>query len=115
MAETGPGELRCEIVARAPDECLLRVSGEVDLATVSGLLDFLDRELAQAAAGSRMVVDLSGIVFFSAAGVRALLTAAHHARRRAGGLGPHPLSAQAAAVLELCGIELAVGTGGADR
>jgi anti-anti-sigma factor len=115
MAETGPGELRCEVVARAPDECLLRVSGEVDLATVSGLLDFLDRELAQAAAGSRMVVDLSGIVFFSAAGVRALLTAAEHAGRREVVLVPHPVSAQAAAVLELCGIELAVGTGGAER
>jgi anti-anti-sigma factor len=109
MAEPGPGELRCEVVARAPHECLLRVAGEVDLATAQGLADFMAVELARAAAGCRVVVDLSRIVFFSAAGVRALVTAAEHAGRRDVVLVPHPVSTAVAAVLELCGVGLAVG------
>lgn len=50
-----------------PDWTLIRVSGEIDLITAP---DYLDRLLAMLHPGAgRVVADLSGVTFFSAAGV----------------------------------------------
>jgi anti-sigma B factor antagonist len=113
MAERAPerGELTCRVVARTPDERVLRVIGEVDLATAPRLTGFLLEELAAAPPGSSVRVDLAGTGFFSAAGVRALVVAAELARRRGVALVVDPVSATAALVLAACGIGVAAGTG----
>jgi anti-anti-sigma factor len=98
-ASLGAGLLRCEVVVLEPDQLVLRVAGEVDLATAPGLRIFLRDEGSRAVAGSRVVLDCAGIEFFSAAGVRVLSAASEHCRARGVTLILDPVSEVVAVVL----------------
>jgi anti-anti-sigma factor len=111
MAECGWPSLRCEVLAGAPGECRLRVAGEVDLATAPQLAGFLSAQIARAAPGARVALDLARVGFFSAAGVRVLLDAVELAGCRGVALVVEPVSSSAALVIALCGIADAVGPG----
>jgi anti-sigma B factor antagonist len=67
-------------VRRAPERANVCLTGEVDMVTAAQLADALSRVLDH---GCRTVeVDLSGVGFMSAAGLRVLVEADRHARRR---------------------------------
>jgi anti-sigma B factor antagonist len=68
--------------SRDRGELVIRVSGELDLATVDVLRDALQR--AEAADARRIVLDLSGLDFIDARGVHVVLEA--EARSRSDGL-----------------------------
>lgn len=71
--------LQVKVVRHTPDLHVCRVSGEVDLLTVPTLAGVLDdlRERAVPA----VVVDLTGVTYCAAAGVRALLDSTQQARQ----------------------------------
>jgi anti-anti-sigma factor len=104
VVRPGRGNLCCEVVAREPDGCLLRVTGEVDIATAPRLAGFLSAELAGTAPGTRVRLDLGRVGFFSAAGVRAVVAALDQARCRDVELVLAPVSSSAALVLALCDV-----------
>jgi anti-anti-sigma factor len=71
--------LQVKVVRHTPDLHVCRLSGEVDLLTVptlAGVLDDLRERRVPA-----VVVDLTGVTYCAAAGVRALLDATEQARR----------------------------------
>jgi anti-anti-sigma factor len=81
----------------------LVVAGEIDLASVPVLTRFLDTRVAAAAPGSRLRIDLAGVDFCAAVGVRALVAAAQHARSRGVLVRFDPHSPAVALALDICG------------
>ena len=71
----GAGELELEREQHPSGATVVRVSGEVDLATVSEL----ERELAASVRVQSLVVDLTDCTFLDSSGVRVLLAAAAQA------------------------------------
>ncbi|MGI5132146.1 STAS domain-containing protein [Pseudonocardia sp. CA-107938] len=69
--------LRARHERAAPGEAVLVVEGEVDLVTVPALTELLDQALANS---RRVILDLGGVTFCGAVGVRALVRAAATAR-----------------------------------
>lgn len=67
----------------SPDVAVAAVRGEIDLATVAQLEDAL---AAPAAAGQRVVVDLTGCEFIDSSGLRALVSARATAAEAGGGI-----------------------------
>ena len=67
------GHLTLRVSRPAPRTVLVRVAGEVDLSTARGLDDVL-RSRIRGPVGE-VVVDLSGVTFFSVAGLNSLLRA----------------------------------------
>ncbi|TDV36025.1 STAS domain-containing protein [Actinophytocola oryzae] len=70
--------LQVKVVRHNPDLYVCRVAGEVDLLTVPTLVNVLD-DLREREAPA-VVVDLTGVTYCAAAGVRALLDATETAR-----------------------------------
>jgi anti-anti-sigma factor len=60
-----------------PSVCLVRVAGELDIATASPLVGFLRDNTVRNPA--HLVLDLSGIRFLASSGVGAILSAMHNA------------------------------------
>ncbi|MEU4366092.1 STAS domain-containing protein [Micromonospora chersina] len=77
-----PPTLRLALAREGPAAVVVRVGGPLDLATVDQLVDLVDRLMGGAPAPV-LVLDLSGVTFFCAAGVNALLTV----RRRVASAG----------------------------
>lgn len=71
--------LQVKVVRHTPELHVCRLSGEVDLLTVPTLTSVLD-DLRERAVPS-IVVDLTGVTYCAAAGVRALLDATEDARQ----------------------------------
>lgn len=67
----GPGELSCEIVLGGEHHVIVRAVGELDVAT-AGLLRMGIRE-ARGCTPGRVIVDLRGVWFIAAQGIRVLL------------------------------------------
>ncbi|MGC3863908.1 STAS domain-containing protein [Micromonospora chersina] len=99
---TSPATLSLALGREGP-AAVLRVGGPLDLATVGRLVDLVDRLM-----GGRpppvLALDLSGVTFFCAAGVNALLTV----RRRVASAGctlvvrePSPITVK---VLDIVGL-----------
>jgi anti-anti-sigma factor len=86
----------------------LAVSGEIDLASARSFAALLQRHLDQARPGEQLDVDLSRVLFFSAAGLRALLVAGATARRSGRELRVAALSPAVDHVLDLTGTRDAV-------
>ncbi|PSK67199.1 hypothetical protein B0E53_00833 [Micromonospora sp. MH33] len=76
-----PPTLSLALAREGPAE-VVRVGGPLDLATVDRLVDLVDR-LVAGGPPAVLVLDLSGVTFFCAAGVNALLTV----RRRVASAG----------------------------
>ncbi|MFL6120320.1 STAS domain-containing protein [Actinophytocola sp.] len=70
--------LQVKVVRHNPDLYVCRLAGEVDLLTVPTLVRVLD-ELREREVPA-VIVDLTGVTYCAAAGVRALLDATHAAR-----------------------------------
>ncbi|RJQ79022.1 anti-sigma factor antagonist [Pseudonocardiaceae bacterium YIM PH 21723] len=56
-------------------DAVVRVSGEIDLATVEPLRDYLNAAIDVVVPPGRVIVDLNGVEFFSSAGIGELVTA----------------------------------------
>jgi anti-anti-sigma factor len=80
-ADTRPSSLSLALAREGP-AIVVEVGGPLDMATVDPLVDLVDR-LVAGRPPAVLVLDLSGVTFFCAAGVNALLTV----RRRVGSAG----------------------------
>jgi anti-anti-sigma factor len=96
------------VIEDPAERSALAVSGEIDLASVLSFTALLQRHLDRARPGERLDVDLSRVVFFSAAGLRALLAAGAAARRSGCELRVAALSPAVDHVLGLTGTRDAV-------
>jgi anti-anti-sigma factor len=102
---TPVGAMRIRRVAYRPDVCVLLIRGELDLATAPDLEKTLLDEQADI-----LVCDLSGVTFFGARGLGALMTAAtraHEHGRRFAVVAP---SGSVLRVFQLCAGETGVET-----
>jgi anti-sigma B factor antagonist len=81
------------------DPSVLQVDGEIDLSTADQLRTALEEALST---DPNVVIDMAGVTFFDASGLRAILQVAASAN----GAGPLPLinSRREARVLELVGL-----------
>ena len=98
MARVGDLELSVEELPRGGT--LVRVSGELDLATTPEL----EKALSETDLVSPLVVDLTGCSFLDSSAVRVLLTTARHAQDAGGGasvVAPDPGIRRA---LEIAGV-----------
>jgi anti-anti-sigma factor len=82
------------------------VAGDVDILTAPELDRLLRDHLRAVPAGGCLLVDLSGIGHFSAAGVTVLCRAAAAARDRRVTLHLGPVSRQVGRVLDICTVDL---------
>jgi anti-sigma B factor antagonist len=78
-----PDAIRAEIAPDADGTTVVRVWGDIDMATAPVFRDTLDLALEQ---GVSIVVDMSGIDFIGSVGVAILEDVAHRAQRSRGGL-----------------------------
>jgi anti-sigma B factor antagonist len=87
------------------DDPVVRISGEVDLATSPMLRARLDEAVARAARG-RVTVDCTGLAFIDSTGLRALVEAADRltGADRAGGMALVGVSPGVAKIFEIAGI-----------
>jgi anti-anti-sigma factor len=97
-----PELFRCRALSSGSSQHLV-VTGEIDLSGAPALTRLLDTRIAAAAPGDRIRVDLSGVWFCAAAGVRALVGAARQAHSRGVVLSYHPHSPAVALALDICG------------
>jgi anti-anti-sigma factor len=107
---------RGEVVAPCTDRCRLALFGEVDLASAGRLRAFLDDHVGHVPPGGELVLDMSGVEFFAAEGMRVLFEAATRARGRGAALRLHPVPKWIARVLEIGRIwpEVERGPGGSE-
>lgn len=82
----------------------LAVEGEIDILTAPDLARFLEGQLSEAAPGTTIAVDLSGVRLLSAVGVDVLLHAAEAAAHIGVRLLVHPASPRVQRVLDICGV-----------
>jgi anti-anti-sigma factor len=81
----------------------LVVAGEIDLSNADALSAFLREHIGATAPGARLRVDLSGVPFCAAVGVRTLVAAAREAHGRGVVLSYEPHSPAVALALDICG------------
>lgn len=63
-----------------PSQLVLRVTGEIDIATVPAMTEAMQSRLKAATPSSDLIVDLTAVTFIDARGLAALLEAAESAR-----------------------------------
>jgi anti-anti-sigma factor len=91
----------CSVVGSALGAHRVAVRGELDLASSPVMRRFLDAELERVPAGGELVVDLTGVTFLSAAGLREFVAVARAARERLVVLRLHPVCEQVDRMLEI--------------
>jgi anti-anti-sigma factor len=72
--------LRLHGEAPTPSRVVLRVTGEIDIATVPALAEALQSRARAAGPGTDLIADLAAVTFIDARGLAALLEAADTAR-----------------------------------
>ena len=101
-----------EVAIPAPrrrcDACVV-VTGEIDMLNAAELGRRLHDHLDAVPRGGSLLVDLSGVEHFSAAGVAVLCRAAATARERRIALHLDPISRHVGRVLEICEVDLSTG------
>ena len=117
MPTSGPTDrCTCFVVLMVPsprhrsDVCVT-VAGEIDILTAPELDRRLRDHLDTLPAGGSLLVDLSRVWHFSAAGLRVLQRAAATARDRRVVLRLGPVSRQVARILDLCAVDLEAADG----
>lgn len=68
--------------ASAPSRPVLRIGGEIDMATAPAFAEALHAHVQAGEPGTELVVDLTALTFIDVRGLTALLTAAEAARSR---------------------------------
>lgn len=96
-----------ECILHTVEPHVLRIRGEIDLASYHQVSTFLVAQLDRAAGPVR--VDLSEVTFFAVVGVRMLLATADAARRSGVPLRFAPLSRSVRMVLDATGTRAALG------
>jgi anti-anti-sigma factor len=99
---TNPELFSCRALSCGSSQRLV-VTGEIDLASAGELTRFLADRIGAAAPGDRIRVDLAGVLFCAAVGVRALVGAARLAHSRGIVLSYEPHSPAVALALDICG------------
>jgi len=89
--------------ARDGDAHVLRLSGELDLASYDVVNDELRR--VEATDASRIVIDLSGLTFLDSVGIRLLVEADARSRSNGSRLQLIPGGDLVQRILQLCGLE----------
>ena len=89
------------VVARVNDAVVVRVDGELDLATAPALRAALERALAD---GDQLVVDLSAVTFIDSSGL-SVLVRAYQVLGVTGTLKVRGPSSQARRLFEMAGVE----------
>lgn len=84
-----------------PDEVMLVVDGDLDLASAPQLSAALAGVLRRGL-GGRVVLDLAGVGFMDAAGLGCIVRAGHRLAGRGGALAVHRPSRSVSRLLELC-------------
>ena len=89
-----------------PHLCVVQLAGELDIATVPPLVEYLRQETAPGAA--HLVLDVTGVRFLAAAGISLILSAMHNddgirGRLHLVGVTDNPMVAR---VLDLAGVLL---------
>jgi anti-anti-sigma factor len=77
-----PAHISCSVDTSAPGTLRLVVHGEIDMASSPAMRRILDAGLDDVPAGGTVVVDMSGVGFLSAAGLRDLVAVSRAARER---------------------------------
>ena len=95
------------VLASGPALRRLAVAGEIDILTATNFGRFLRNQLDDAAAGTTVVVDLSGVRLLSAVGIGVLVQVAQEAHRKGVRLVADPVSFQVWKMLELSHVHLA--------
>jgi anti-anti-sigma factor len=115
LGHAAPSLLHCRIVETETAVHLV-VAGEVDLSN-AGDLDAALADGVRRAGGRPVLVDLIGLGFCAAVGVRVLVAAARRARSGGADLRFHPRSCAVDLALDICGqlAEIAGAPGGAAR
>jgi anti-sigma B factor antagonist len=89
-------------VTETGDAALVRVAGEVDLATSPRLRDALERTIA---AGSSVVrLDMTGVTFLDSSGISVLVDTQQRLHAASARLVLHGVGAQTKRVLEISGL-----------
>ncbi len=101
--------VQIEITAWDAGECRVRVGGEIDMATVEELRTAFTEIVHTATPPCRVVVDLAGVAFLSAAGVRVLVQTGERVRVAGGVFVVDALSPVVETVLRACGYGHMVG------
>lgn len=95
-----PAHMTCSVVELDPDALLVAVRGEVDLASAPAMREFAEAQLDAVRVGGALVLDLAGVEFLSAAGLRELVAIAVTARDRGVRVRLGPASELAERVLQ---------------
>jgi anti-anti-sigma factor len=105
---TVPG-MQVELTASDATECRIRIVGEIDMATIGALRTALTEIADAATSGCRLLVDVAGVTFLSAAGVRVLRQAGERVRSAGGVFAIDQPSPVVERVLQACGCDDVVG------
>ena len=101
MAEQPP-EFSTRTIQQSPQVCLVRVSGDLDVATSPRFKETLDAVLDT---GSQTVLlDLEGVDFLDSTGISAIVVARRSLEERGASLSIDGLSPAAERVLEIAGL-----------
>jgi anti-anti-sigma factor len=101
--------LSVEIVERDALLCRVRISGEIDLATIGSLKREFAHVLDLVSPGERVVADAAGVRFLSAGGVRAIVGFAEKLKTGGGDLVIDAASPAVDQVLRVCGYATLMG------
>jgi anti-anti-sigma factor len=102
------GQLSLDQAALSPDHVVLRVAGEVDMAT-SGDLDAALTTLLQRQRLGRLVVDLEGVRFLDSSGILVLINGHRRARDRDCELVLTNIQPNVRRILEITGVAPVLG------
>ncbi len=92
-------DLRLDITESTPDQHVVELQGELDLATAAGLAERLTD-----IAGSLVVVDLSHLTFIDATGLTSLLAAKEKIEAQGHGIEFRHADGIVRRVFEVCGL-----------
>jgi anti-sigma B factor antagonist len=98
-----PPHITCAALDVGPGILQVAVAGDLDMASAPVMRRFLDERLDAVAPGTALVLDLSRVVFLSAAGLRELVGLARAAGERGVALRLEPVSGLAERILEVSG------------
>jgi stage II sporulation protein AA (anti-sigma F factor antagonist) len=102
--------MHVEVMTSDTADCRVRIVGEIDMATI-GALRAAFVEVLETSTPERLVVDIAGVTFLSAAGVRLFVQVGNRVRGSGSVFAVDPVSPIADRVIQACGCSDLVGAG----